>query len=174
MLEELAAVGYPELSLERVARRAGVNKTTLYRRWGTREALVLEVMLERARQVVPVPDTGSLREDLMQLARAAVANASTPGVQAVMRAVISQAPYEPAVAEVSRQFWDERMSLDGVIVERAITRGDVPPDTDPRQVIEAILGPLHMRLLISGTPAEPAEIERVVDLVVAGVTRGAR
>src|SRR6266511_5046821 len=64
-LAELAERGYAALSLESIARRAGVHKTTLYRRWGTREELVLEAMLARAGEHISVPDTGSLRGDLL-------------------------------------------------------------------------------------------------------------
>jgi AcrR family transcriptional regulator len=169
-VQELAAVGYSELSLEGVARRAGVHKTTLYRRWGTREELILEVMRERTGQVVVVPNTGSLREDLVQLAQAAVANTGSPIVEAVVRAVVSEMRRNAVIAKASQRFWTERMRLDGEIVERAIARGEVPADTDPRLVIEAVLGPLHLQLLIGGTSPEETAIERVVDLVVDGVT----
>jgi AcrR family transcriptional regulator len=169
-VEELAAVGYSELSLDGVARRAGVHRTTLYRRWGTREALILEVMVERTSQAVTVPDTGSLREDLLQLARAAVANAGNPAIEAVIRATVSELRRNAVIAEASRRFWTERMCLDGEIVKRAIARGEVPADTDPRLVIEAVLGPLHLQLLITGTSPEEAVIERVVDIVIDGIT----
>ena len=62
-LAELAERGYPALSLESVARRAEIHKTTLYRRWGTRENLVLEAMLDRAGERIAVPDTGSLQAE---------------------------------------------------------------------------------------------------------------
>jgi AcrR family transcriptional regulator len=170
-VQELAAVGYSDLSLESVARRAGVHRTTLFRRWGSREALVLDLMLERASREVPVPDTGSLREDLLQLARRAVATASSPDIEAVVRAVLSGIRQDPELAEASNQFWDKRMSLDGAIVERAVARGEVAAGVNPRLVIETVLGPLHLRLLVSGNAPEEAEIAHVVDLVVDGVTR---
>src|ERR1051325_7702158 len=66
-LAELASVGFHAPRLERIAKRAGVNKTTLYRRWGTREVLMLEAITERASVKVPIPDTGSLRGDLLIL-----------------------------------------------------------------------------------------------------------
>ena len=167
-VQELAAVGYSQLSLERIARRAGVNKTTLYRRWGTREELILDVMRERTNHHVPVPDTGSLREDLLQLTRAAVANARSPLVEAVIRAVIAALPSNPVFAEASRRFWTERMALDGEIVARAIARGELPADTDPHLLIGAILGPLHLRLLIGGESPDEVTIEQTVDLVLTG------
>jgi AcrR family transcriptional regulator len=167
-LAELAESGYAALSIESVARRAGVHKTTLYRRWGTREELVLETMLDRAGERIAVPDTGSLREDLLGLARTAAANAATPEVAAMARAVAAQAPHDSRLAAANRRFWDDRLALDSTIVERAIERGEVPAGTDPRQVIESVLGPIHLRLLLTGEPIDDRFLEAIVDVVVDG------
>jgi AcrR family transcriptional regulator len=169
-LAELAENGYAGLSLERIARRAGVNKTSLYRRWGTREQLVLEAMLERAGEYVSVPDTGSLRRDLLALAKTAAANAATPEVAAMARAVAAESPRDGKLAEASRRFWAERLALDAAIVERAIERGEIRPGTKPSEVIEAVIGPIHLRLLLTHEQVDSAFIERIVDTVVDGVT----
>jgi AcrR family transcriptional regulator len=168
-LGELAEGGYSALSLDRVATRAGVHKTTLYRRWGTREELVLEAMLERAGEHISVPDTGSLRQDLLGLARTAAANASSPEVAAMARAVTASAPHDSRLAAANRRFWAERLALDGAIVERAIERGEVAPGADPGPVIESVLGPIHLRLLLTGEPVDPSFLEGIVDVVVRGV-----
>ena len=168
-LGELAESGYSALSLDRVARRAGVHKTTLYRRWGTREELVLEAMLERAGEHITVPDTGSLRQDLLGLARTAAANASSPEVAAMARAVAASAPHDSRLAAANRRFWAERLALDGAIVERAIERGEVAPGTDPVRLIESVLGPIHLRLLLTGEPVDASFVEGIVDVVVRGV-----
>jgi AcrR family transcriptional regulator len=168
-LAELAENGYAGLSLERVARRAGVNKTSLYRRWGSREQLVLEAMLERAGEHVSLPDTGSLRDDLLALATTAAANASTPEVAAMARAVAAESPRDGKLAAASRRFWAERLALDAVIVERAIERGEVGPGIEPSELIEAVIGPIHLRLLLTHEPVDPGFIERIVDTVVDGV-----
>jgi AcrR family transcriptional regulator len=168
-LDELGAAGYGAMSLESIARRAGVNKTTIYRRWGSREALVLDLMLERARAVVPVPDTGSLRGDLLQLARAAVANASSPDVEPILRAALADVPQNRAIAAAVSRFWAERLVLDGEIVTRAVARGEIAAGVSPAFVIESLLGPLHMRLLITGTPPGEAEIAAAVELIVRGL-----
>jgi AcrR family transcriptional regulator len=170
-LAELAESGYSALSLESVARRAGVHKTTLYRRWGSREDLVLEAMLERADAHISVPDTGSLRKDLLELARTAAANAATPEVAAMARAVAAESPHDSRLAAANRRFWDERLALDGVIVERAIERGEIASGTEPRQVIESVLGPIHLRLLLTGEPIDRAFLEGIVDVVVDGIAR---
>jgi AcrR family transcriptional regulator len=170
-LAELAEGGYAALSLERIARRAGVNPTSLYRRWGNRERLVLEAMLEQVAAHVSVPDTGSLRDDLLELARTAAANAARPEVAAMARAVAAQAPYDAELAAANEAFWAERLALDGAIVERAIERGEVDAETDPTQVIEAVIGPIHLRLLLTGRPIDHAFLERTVDTVVDGIRR---
>jgi AcrR family transcriptional regulator len=171
-LAELAESGYTALSLERVAQRAGVHKTTLYRRWGSREELVLDAMLESAGRRISVPDTGSLREDLLELARTAAANAATPEVAAMARAVVAESPYDSRLAAANERFWQERLALDAVIVERAIERGEVADGTDPCRAIETVLGPIHLRLLLTGEPVDREFLEALVDTVVDGI--GAR
>ncbi len=168
-LAELAERGYPALSLESVARRAEIHKTTLYRRWGTRENLVLEAMLDRAGERIAVPDTGSLRQDLHELARTAAANAATPEVAAMARAVAAGSPHDARLAAANERFWSERLALDAVIVERAIERGEVRAGTDPRRVIEAVLGPIHLRLLLTGERINRSFLEGIVDMVVSGI-----
>ena len=135
---------------------------------------MLDAMLDRAAQRISVPDTGSLRQDLFELARTAAANAATPEVAAMARAVVAQAPYDSRLAAANRRFWDERLALDTVIVARAIERGEVAAGTDPRQVIESLLGPIHLRLLLTGEPVDDSFLERVVDVVLTGVSRHGR
>jgi AcrR family transcriptional regulator len=173
-LAELAGVGYSALSLESVARRAGVGKTTLYRRWGTREELVLDAMLERAGEHISVPDTGSLREDLLELARTAAANAAAPEVAAMARAVAAGSPHDPRLAAANRRFWAERLALDGAIIERAIERGEIAPGTDPGRVVESVLGPIHLRLLLTGEEVDRRFLEGIVDTVLNGIARRQR
>jgi AcrR family transcriptional regulator len=167
-LAELAAVGFHALSFEGIAKRAGVNKTTLYRRWGTKEALMLEAITERASVKVPIPDTGSLRNDLLLLVRAAIANLTTVEVQAMVRVGVALAPHESAVANVVSAFWADRLAVDGVIVERAIARGEIAP-VDPAFVIEAVLGPPYFHLLVTGRPVTDDFLVATVDLVVNGL-----
>ena len=170
-LAELAEGGYSSLSLERVALRAGVHKTTLYRRWGTREDLVLEAMLERAGERISIPDSGSLRDDLLELARTAAANAATPEASAMARAVAAEAPRDSRLAAASNRFWAQRLALDGAIVQRAIERGEVREGTQATEVIESVLGPIHLRLLLTGESVDGAFLDDLVGMVVRGITR---
>jgi hypothetical protein len=89
------------------------------------------------------------------------------------RAVVGESPRDGRLAAANRRFWAERLALDGVIVERAIERGEVAAGIEPRRVIEAVIGPIHLRLL-TGEPVDDSFLEGVVDVVVNGVARRPR
>ena len=161
-LDELAAVGYGDLSFESVAHRAGVHKTTLYRHWPNREALLREALLARSEVTVPIPDTGSLRADLIAFAQAVVTNITAPDYEAIVRAVASDARTEGALGDASRGFWRERFQLARIIVLRGIERGEIGADVDPNLLLESLVGPLYLRLLITREPLDDAFIETLV------------
>lgn len=166
-LAELAERGYSAVSLEGVAARAQVHKTTVYRRWRTKERLVLDAMLHQAAQTVAVPDTGSLRGDLLELARRSAAIQTSPAGEAVVRAVAGEAPGNPAIAAASRRFWAERLELDRTILRRAQDRGEIDARTADSPVLESLLGALYFRLLVSGAPLDDDFIQRIADLIYA-------
>jgi AcrR family transcriptional regulator len=165
-LDELAAAGYANLGFEEIARRAGVHKTTIYRNWGSREELVREALLARSEVTVPIPDTGSLREDLIEFAKAIVANITAPAYEAIVRAVASEARTEGALGQAAQEFWQERLRLLRVIVLRGIDRGELPATVDSNVLLETLLGPLYLRLLITREPLDEAFLELVVDQLV--------
>jgi AcrR family transcriptional regulator len=164
-LEELAARGVGAFSIEGIAKRAGVHKTTLYRRWGTRENLLLEALLEQGRERVPIPDTGSLRDDLVAYGEAIVASVGLPATEAAVRAIASIGDPEAPLADASRRFWSARLELAGAMVERAIARGELPPETDAALVVEALLGPIYFRLLMSREPLDKRFVRDLADLI---------
>lgn len=164
-LDELVDRGYSGVSLDGVAARAAVHKTTVYRRWRTKQALVRDAMLEQASETVAVPDTGSLSGDLLELARRSAAIQTSPAGEAVVRAVAGEAAGNPQMAAASRQFWAERLALDRTILQRARDRGEIGADAQQRPVVEALLGPLYFRLLVTGEPLDDEFIEGVAHLV---------
>ncbi|WP_433724375.1 TetR/AcrR family transcriptional regulator [Nocardia sp. CA-129566] len=171
-LEELAEVGYAAFSLDAVARRAGAHKTTLYRRWGTPDDLLLEAMTEAAQESVPIPDSGALRSDLLAYLEAIVENLRSPLVDAVARVYAAEAPRNPRFAETGRRFWAMRFASARPITERAIERGELPESTDPDRIIELLLGPVYLRLLVTNDAFDRPFVENTVDFVVAGATAG--
>jgi AcrR family transcriptional regulator len=171
-LDELAAGGYGSFSCEAVAERAGVHKTTVYRRWGTRENLMLDALLQAGNVSVPIPDTGSLLGDLVAYATAHAAVITAPAFEATVRAVAPTGDRDPALADASRRFWRARGELAAQMVERAIARGEVPPQTNPEMVIEMLTAPMYFRLLMSGEPINAEFVQAVAELVAAGARAG--
>src|ERR1700678_1126081 len=88
---ELAQTRYAELTVEQVAQRAGVAKTTVYRRWGSMEGLVLDLMRDLGNTRIPVPDTGDLAQDMRALARGTLAAYRDPANHALVSAVVAAA-----------------------------------------------------------------------------------
>jgi len=164
----LAEVGYEDLTVEAVARRAGVHKTTVYRRWPTKPDLVADAARERSVQLVEVPDTGSLLGDLTDLARAVAANIGSDVGSAMTKTLVAAAATSPSVAEVTHSFWAERLRLTGEIVERAIARGELPQAVDANVVIESLIGALYVRLLLTGEPLGTDVADQVAVAVASG------
>jgi AcrR family transcriptional regulator len=167
-VEVLAGEGYEHLSVESVAARAGVHKTTVYRRWPTKADLVADAVRERAQQLVPVPDTGTLAGDLRALARSIAGNIGSDVGTRMARTLIAAAVVSDEIAATQREFWAERFALTGAIVERAIARGELPPRTDARFVLETLIGPLYVRLLLTGEPIDAKFADRAAASAAAG------
>jgi AcrR family transcriptional regulator len=168
-LQALAEVGVEKLSVADVAGRAGVHETSIYRRWGTRENLITEALLGYSEQKLPIPDTGSLREDLVAFGDELVAYLATPLGRALARTMAS-APDDPGLAEARDSFWQARYELASAMVRRGIERGEVAPDTDPRLILEAFIAPLHLRALFRDEPLGVDLPARLADLLLDGVS----
>lgn len=164
-IDELVERGYSDLSFEGVAARAGVHKTTLYRRWGSRENLLLDVALQTSAEAVPVPHTGTLGTDLAALAGAVARNLRSKPAQAMLRAVVSEALVNPEVATAAHRFWDARFEAANKIIRRAVARGEVAADVDTELIIESLIGPMYLRVLVTQEPLDDAFIGRLSTLV---------
>ncbi|MFE2725871.1 TetR/AcrR family transcriptional regulator [Kitasatospora sp. NPDC059327] len=169
-LELLAEEGVDRLGIAAVAARAGVNETTVYRRWGSREKLVLDAMLAGSSEGIPVPDTGAVRTDLAAFARALAEYLATPTGRSVARAAaLSSDAADPELAEAWQAFWRSRLDQAGAVIGRAVERGELPPDTDTALALELLCAPLQTRALLGHRPIEPDLPERLADLVLDGL-----
>lgn len=169
---ELGESGYANLTIERVAQRSGVHQATIYRRWRSVEGLVCELLTEVSRREIPVPDTGSLRADLHGLCRAIAAFYEVPRHRALLDAILSAAARDPEAGQVLADFFAERHAFTAQIVDRAIDRGELAPDTDRTEVIGAIGAPLYFRMLIVRRPVTVDVIERAAELAYLAATSG--
>ena len=165
--------GLTGLTVSEVARRAQVNETSIYRRWGTRENLIIDALLADAAEQLPVPDTGTLRDDLIAYATALARYLTSPGGNALDRALAS-AGDDPATRRLRDQYWDARYAQSGQIAARAIKRGELPGTTAPRFVLEMLVAPLHFRIVLTREPLEPDLPTRIVDALLHGLATAGR
>ncbi|MDJ0767935.1 MAG: TetR/AcrR family transcriptional regulator [Ilumatobacter sp.] len=166
--ELLEEVGYDRFGIDDVATRAGVHKTTVYRRWPTKPELVADAVQAHSEVHVPIPDTGDVHADLQALARSVVANIGSVGGARRSRSIVAAAAHSEELAASLRAFWSDRLGAAVPIVERAVARGDLPPDTDPILLIETLVGPIWLRLLMTGEPIDDGLADRVTELVLTG------
>lgn len=155
-LELLTEIGYDNLQLSDVAKRAQVNKTTVYRRWPTKAALVADLLASVTESNVATPDTGSLQADLEQLLSDIVTALSDRAIRAVLYAALTGADDSDDMRTTQTRFWEERFRRSGAVVDRAIARGEIPPGTDPRAVLEMAAGPVYFRALFTVDAVTPA------------------
>jgi AcrR family transcriptional regulator len=152
---ELVEHGYAALSVEGVAARAGVNKTTVYRRWGSKDSLIVDAVETFAVAQADVPDSGDVDEDLQLWARSILRTLTGPVSGALVRAVFGGAGDSPPVTELRHRFWLIRAALVRPVVERAVQRGQLPAGTDADEVIKHVGAPLYYRLLVLAEPLTP-------------------
>jgi AcrR family transcriptional regulator len=173
-LDELAAVGYADLTIEAVAERAGVNRTTIYRRWPNKRSLVLGALLDYADDQLSTPDTGDLGRDLHLLGQTIDRDLGRPQAHALMHILVADRPGSSELSDVRAQLWADRLRQAHAIPRRAIERGELAPDTDLAAVIDMLVGPIYLRRFIQGRPMTANEIDDLATRVVAAFApRGA-
>jgi AcrR family transcriptional regulator len=170
-IAELARVGYPALTVEAVAARAGVDRTTVYRRWGGREGLVAAAVESFAVEQAQVPETGDVDEDLRRWAHSILATLSRPDTAAVVRAVFGGGD-SPRLRELRHRFWAVRAALVVPVVERAVERGQLPAGTDAVEVVRHVGAPLYYRLLVLDEQLTPAAADLAAAVTAAAAHAG--
>ncbi|MEU5911883.1 TetR/AcrR family transcriptional regulator [Micromonospora sp. NPDC047527] len=170
LMQELAAVGYGRLSIEAVARRAGVSKTAIYRRWSSKLDLVVEIVAAAAHGKLPVLDTGTLRGDLALLFQAVAHALRHPLASQIIPDLLAEAARNPAIDQTLRQVLHARQQeIGGRLVTRAVQRGELPADTDPDAAVDLIVGPLYWRLAIARLPLTDSYLDNLVESVASGL-----
>jgi AcrR family transcriptional regulator len=163
-VDQLVECGYENLSHLAVARNAGVDPATIYRRWPTRARLAVDAIVELATEAVPILDTGSVRGDLTALHRAVSGVLRNRRLLRLFQAVSAAAfEHDPEVTDAVRTFWRQRFDGAVVILTRAVERGEIPPQSDPRGVIEQLVAPACFRALVTKQPLDSRLTETSVE-----------
>ncbi|MGC4088783.1 MAG: TetR/AcrR family transcriptional regulator [Polyangiaceae bacterium] len=166
-LELFAERGYSGLAIDDVAARAGVNKTTVYRRWPTKVDLLGAALVNLRAQQPPPPDSGSLRDDLVELLFERATLMATPQRRAIMQAMLI-GNADPELQTLIQRLRREQPAIARVVFERAVARGELPPHADQALITETLLGVLHSRAVWKRERITRQFLTRLVGLVVAG------
>jgi AcrR family transcriptional regulator len=165
-LADLAEVGYARLSVERVAERAGASKASLYRRWPSKVELVMDAVYHVFPDPASVPDTGSLRGDLLALLRAVADQLAGPAGQA-LGGVFSDALGDPDKARQVRSYarGNSQVTMREV-VRRAVDRGEVDPAAVTERRLESGHALMRYHFLTRGVPIPDHVITEITDEVM--------
>ncbi|MFV0135679.1 TetR/AcrR family transcriptional regulator [Streptomyces sp. HMX87] len=149
VFEELAAVGYARMSIEGIARRAGVGKTAVYRRWRSKLHLVLDIVSALAVQGLPAPDTGALESDLRLLYEVTSRALRHPVASQIIPDLQAEAARNPDIAEALQKALREgQEGVASKILAAAEQRGELRSGFDDELALDLISGPLYWRSVV--------------------------
>jgi TetR/AcrR family transcriptional regulator, regulator of autoinduction and epiphytic fitness len=164
-IAELAEVGYGAMSIESIARRAGVGKATVYRHWRGKLDLVASALVAM-KQEVALPAEGTVRERITGLLRSLAEFLADSDYSACLPALVSAAQYDRAVADFQRTFSHSRRQVLVDLIADGIASGELAAGLDPELVAETLAGPLFYGRLMLQQPLSPARVEEIVALVL--------
>ena len=171
-MEVLSDNGVGDFTVEAVARRSGVAKTTIYRNWASVDALLFDA-LSAAIEPDPEPDTGSLRSDLLSLADhlVSIPESERGARRQLFSSLFAASVGDRRLTEVFDRMLTSRCAPMGTIVARAKARGELAPEVDERLVTELLVGPVLFRLMFRDETFCRAELEKLVDYGLEGLLR---
>lgn len=162
---------YAGFRLEHVAARAGVAKATLYRRWPSKEALALGLLMELVAPHLAVPATGDTREELIASVQNPITALTQTPFGPVVRALLSQISMNPALGDPFRAAVVQARRVEvSRVMERGISRGDLRVDSDISVATELLVGPVYFRLVFGGELDHDFAV-RLVDTLLKGYGR---
>ena len=167
---EWARSGYAALSLEAVARRAGVGKAALYRRWPSKLAFVVDRLEKVGVELAVIPDTGALRSDVLVLVKAFDRLLRRWLVRRILPDLHAQMLRSPDLASAVRgKLQVERRGRASLILQRAVARGELGQDVDVELAIDAMASLVYWRVIVTAGRTDNAYFERLTDFIVAGL-----
>jgi AcrR family transcriptional regulator len=158
------------ISIEEIAARAGVGKATIYRRWPSKGMLALDAFVASFAAAQPVPDTGTLRSDLLAALRAWVRAVTATPMGSVLAGLIGEAQHDPSL----RAAWRDRVieplrRRHRIMLDRAVERGEISPSVDQEVVLDLFFGSAQHRLLLGHLPLDDVFVVNVVNVILDGI-----
>lgn len=166
--ELLSEGGVASFSVDEVARRSGVAKTTIYRHWPTREALVIDAC-SRMIAEQETPDTGSLEGDVTAILMEIAHLLPTANWSFVLPSIVDTAERNPEFAEIHSRIQRGHAAPLREVLQRAADRGELPARADASTIVAALLGPLFYRRWFSREPIDDAFVKTIIKLALASL-----
>ncbi len=164
-LQLLQQNGYDRLTVEAVATTAQASKATMYRRWPTKAELVLAAFIEGIRQVAALPETGTLRGDLLTLGESILEHSRQHA--GTLRAVLVEVSSNPALSEaMQHQFFDKRREVIRYVLQQAVDRGEIAGSAVNDELWDLLPGYLAFRSIVPNTPPTGDTVRALVDEVL--------
>lgn len=170
VLDEFSETGYGRLSMERVAKRARVGKSALYRRWPSKEEMVVAVLSEFSVGVSEAPDTGTFRGDLRATLSGFVDWIDEPRFSKILPDLVAESARNPRLGELHKQMIGiPRRERSVQIFQRAVERGELPEDMDFELALDLVAGPVYWRSTVRGADVDSGYLDRLTDVIVAAL-----
>ena len=142
------------ISMEEIARKAGVGKATIYKWWPSKAYVALDAFLRKANQMMPTPDTGSVRRDFLEQVRSLMVFYSSPAGH-ILGQFVAEAQSDKEFAALYRErFLKPRREATGVIFDRGVQRGEIDQNLDRELVLDLIYAPAVYRLMVGHAPLD--------------------
>jgi AcrR family transcriptional regulator len=173
-LDLLTEAGLGELSIDEVSRRSGVAKTTIYRHWANRSALVIDACSRMTDGQEAPPDTGSLDGDLRAILTGIADLLGTARWSSILPSIVDAAEHDPGFADLHSRIQHGHAAPLRAALDRAALRGEIPPAADRNAVAAALLGPLFYRRWFSREPIDAEFVEMIIRGAIAGLRQDPR
>ena len=169
VIELLDIDGYTGLRVDDVADRSGVSKTTIYRRWPTKAALVVAVLRRIKDEQIPMPRTGDVQLDLRAIVTDQWASLHDTTFGRALPGLVAEKSTDPELAEAIGRLSADRQALVAEVLRRGIATGQLRADLDVDMVVEFLAGPAYYRLLMTGQDLDPETAQRHADALYSGI-----
>ena len=158
-----------DISMEEIARKAGVGKATIYKWWPSKACVALNAFLRKTNQMVPTPDTGSVRRDILEQLRSVMVFYKSPAGR-ILGQFVAESQVDKEFASLFRKrFLKPRREATGVVFDRGVERGEIDQNINRELVLDLIYGPAIYRMIVGHAPLEEKLADEIVSILFGGL-----
>ena len=161
-----------DISMEEIARNAGVGKATIYKWWSCKTYVALDAFASKLNQAVPLRDTGSFRKDILEQLRAWIDFNRSPAGHIASQFVAESQINKEFASFFRKRFLKPRREAIRVMFDRGVQRGEIDENVDRDLVLDMIFGPVIYRVMVGHAPVDYKTAEEIISILLCGLERG--